>query len=108
MTLHDAYATLKRLGLVATHAAFSTDYLNRGRRYYDHLICSRRPPAADALLSLFVRAKAIAEAFAADPSLAAQATEITAMANAAWVELERRSCSLLPASRKRPAPARVV
>ncbi len=106
--LHDVYTTLKRIGLVANHAAFSTDYLNKGSRYFDHLICSRRAPAVDALLSLFIRTRAIADAFAATPSLAAQASKIAALASTVWMELERRSCALLPASRKRPSPARAA
>ena len=108
MILQDTYAVLKRLGLVTNHAAFSTDFLNKGARYYDHLICSRQRPAVAALLSLFIRSSAIANAFAARPSLASEASEMAALAEALWAELERRSCSLLPASRKRPAPARVV
>ncbi len=108
MILHDAYDTLKRLGLVANHMSFSTDYLNKGPRYFDDLTCSRRAPSVAALLSLFVRFRAIADACTANPSLAAQASEVAAQASKVWVELERRSCSLLPTKRRRPAPIRVV
>ena len=62
MHLRTVYTTLKRLGLVSNHAAFSLDYLNKGARYYDHLICSRRPPSVSALMSLYVRLNAIASA----------------------------------------------
>ncbi len=102
MILHDAYAMLKRLGLVANHASFSADYLNKARRHYDDLICSGRAPSVAALLSLFVRLRAIADAFSAVPSLAAQASEMTALAGTIWAELERRSCALLPSRAKRP------
>ena len=108
MILHDAYATLRRLGLVVNHAAFSTDYLNKAPRHFDDLTCSRRAPSVAALLSLFVRTKAIADALAAVPSLAAQACEMAALASAVWAELEGRSCALLPASRKRRCPARAA
>ncbi len=103
MVLRDAYVALRRLGLVNTHAAFSTAYLNKGARYYDHLICSRKPPAVAALVSLFIRSKAIADAFAAHPSLLHEAAEMAAVAHGIWTELERRCCSLLPERRKRPA-----
>ena len=102
MVLHDAYAALRRLGLVNTHAAFSTGYLNKGARYYDHLICSRKPPSVAALLSLFIRVKAIADAFAAHPSLSHEAVEMATVAHGIWTELEWRCCSLLPSGRKRP------
>ncbi len=105
MILNDAYAMLKRLGLVANHASFSADFLNKAPRHYDDLICSGRAPSVAVLMSLFVRTKAIADAFAARPSLAAQASEMTTLAGTIWAELERRSCALLPASRKRPSPA---
>lgn len=105
MILHDAYAALKRTGLVANHADYSVCYLNKGPRYFDHLVCSRRRPAVDALLSLFVRTRAIADAFGAAPSLAAPAAEMAALADAVWAELERRCCSLLPAKRTRSASA---
>jgi len=102
MVLHDAYEVLRRLGLATTHAAFSAGYLNKGARYYDHLICSRKPPSVAALLSLFIRVKAIADAFAAHPSLSHEAIEMAALADRLWTELERRCCSLLPSGRKRP------
>ncbi len=106
MVLHDAYAALRRIGLVNTHAAFSTAYLNKGARYYDHLICSRKPPAVAALVSLFIRSKAIADTFTAHPSLSHEAAEMAAVAHGIWTEVERRCCSLLPARRKRPAAYR--
>ena len=96
MILHDAYAALKRLGLVANHAAFSTDYLNKAPRHYDDLICSGRAPSVAALLSLFVRVRAIADAFAGSPSVAMHATELDGIAVRIWSELERRCCCLLP------------
>jgi site-specific recombinase len=108
MVLHDAYAALRQIGLVSSHAVFSTGYLNKGARYYDHLICSRKPPAVAALLSLFVRINAIAKAFMANPSLTARASDMAKLARAIWAELEQRSCALLPANRKRPAPVRAV
>jgi hypothetical protein len=108
MPVDDVYSALKRLGLVANHAAYSTDYLNKGSRYYDHLICSRRMPAATALLSLYVRVSAIADAFATKPSLMMEAGQMKGLARVVWLELERRSCALLPARRRRPAPTRVI
>jgi hypothetical protein len=101
MILNDAYAKLRRLGLVADHAAFSTGYLNMGRRYFDDLTCSQRVPSVTALLSLYMRTEAIADAFAANPALTAQACEMATLAHSVWNELEGRSCSLLPARRKR-------
>lgn len=106
MILNDAYTTLKRLGLVSNHAGFSADYLNKAPRHFDDLTCSRRPPSVAALLSLFVRVRAIADAFAAAPGLHAEASEMDALAGAVWAELERRCVSLLPARRPRPASAR--
>jgi hypothetical protein len=108
MPVHDVYAALKRLGLVANHASYSTEYLNMGPRYYDHLICSRRAPAATALLSLYVRVSAIADAFAAKPSLMMEVGQMKGLARVVWLELEQRSCALLPARRRRPAPTRVI
>jgi hypothetical protein len=109
MILHSAYATLRRLGLVANHAAFSTGYLNMSALYYDHLICSRRPAALNALLSLFMRVKAVSDAFATKPHLAPQSAELAALASAIWAELEWRSCSLLArGSRGGAMPARAV
>ena len=101
MILHDAYMTLKRRGLVANYAAYSADYLNKSPRYLSDLTCSRRDPSIAVLLSLFVRVKAIADAFGAVPKLAAQASEIGALAAVVWAELERRTCSLLPPRRTR-------
>src|SRR4051794_28836190 len=100
MDLHATYSTLKRLGLVSNHAAFSLDYLNKGPRYLDHLICSGRPPSVPALMALYVRVNAIASA-RAYPML-------PELAQAIWDELAQRSCSLLPPKRKRPAPTRVI
>jgi hypothetical protein len=108
MVLHIAYAKLRRFGLVTSHSSFSSDYMNKGARYYDHLICSRKPPAIAALLSLFVRLRAISEAFAATPSLTTQASELSALSSAIWEEMERRSCALLPANRSRPSPTKVI
>lgn len=108
MILHDAYSALKRLGLVANHAAFSATYLNKAPRYFDDLICSRRAPGVAALLSLYVRVRAVAGAFAGKPSIAMHAEELEGIAHRLWSELERRSCTLLPVVRKRPAPARVI
>ena len=76
MILHDAYATLKRLGLVATHTAFSSIYLSKAPRYYGDLICSKRPPSVAALLSLFMRFQAIADAYRGNPSVAIHAIEL--------------------------------
>lgn len=108
MILDDVYDTLKRLGLVANHTAFAATYLNKAPRYYDDLICSQQAPSVAALLSLYMRVKAIAHAFAENPSLTAQATEMARLACAVWVELEKRSCSLLPARRARPAPVSII
>ncbi len=105
MILHDAYSALKRLGLVANHAEYSVCYLGKRPRHFDDLVCSRRAPSLAALLSLFMRTKAIADAFAAAPSLPTQASEMATLASAIWAELERRSCVLLPARAKRPAAA---
>ncbi len=101
MILHDAYAALKRLGLVANHAAFSTDYLNKSARHYDDLVCSGRAPSVAVLLSLFVRVRAIADAFAGSPSVAMHAAELDGVAGRIWSELERRCCSLLPGRDRR-------
>ena len=108
MILNDAYAALKRVRLVANHAAFSTAYLNKGPRYFDHLVCSRKRPAVDALVSLLARIRAIADAFSATPSLEAQAAEMAELADALWAELERRCCSLLPERRERSAAAEAL
>ncbi len=102
MILHDAYAALKRLGLVANHAEYSVCYLGKRPRHFDDLVCSRRAPSVAALLSLFMRTKAIADAFSAVPSLSAQASDMAALASTIWAELERRSCALLPSRAKRP------
>ncbi|TDH63304.1 hypothetical protein E2C06_08010 [Dankookia rubra] len=100
MILENAYNTLRRLGFLKNHATFSTEFLNMGARYYDHIICSRRPASFAALLSLFVRVKAVA-----DGSTTVQASEMDALASAIWAELEGRSCALLPARRKKSFPA---
>ena len=105
MILHDAYTALKRLGLIASRAEYSVCFLGKRPRHFDDLVCSRRAPSVAALLSLFMRTKAIADAFAAVPSLATQASEMATLASAIWAELERRSCALLPARAKRPAAA---
>src|SRR3954471_703837 len=96
MDLRATYSTLKRLGLVSNHAAFSLDYLNKGARYYDHLICSRRSPSVAALTALYVRLNAIIASREYPP--------LPELAQAIWAEVEQRSCSLLPPKRKRPAP----
>ena len=101
MILHDAYTALKRLGLVGNHAAFSADYLNKAPRHYDDLVCSGRAPSVAALLSLFVRIRAVADAFAGSPSVAMHATELDGIAGRVWSELERRCCSLLPGRDRR-------
>src|SRR3954453_20672978 len=100
MDLQTAYSTLKRLCLVSHHAAFSLDYLNKGARYYDHLICSRREPSVSALMALYVRLNAIAAV--------RRCPQLPHLAEAIWAEVEQRSCTLLPPKRKRPAPTRVV
>ena len=100
MDVHNAYSKLKQLGFVANHAAFSVDYLNKGPRYYDHLICSRRQPSLSALMALYVRLNAIASA--------RPHPELPKLVRAIWAELEQRSCSLLPVNRYRPAPAWVA
>jgi hypothetical protein len=100
--LHDAYDTLRRLGLVTNHSAYAAGYLNKRPRYYDDLICSQRPPSVAALLSLYVRVRAIADAFADKPSIAMHATELDGIARRIWLELERRCCSLLPDRKHRP------
>lgn len=102
MILHDAYDTLKCLGLVANHATFSTAYLNKAPRYFDDLICSQRAPGVAALLSLHMRMRAIADAFASNPSIAMHAEELDGVAGRIWLELERRCCSLLPSRKHRP------
>ncbi len=106
--LEISLTTLKRMGLVKNHATFSVEFLGRGQRYLADLTCSGRPVAVGALLSLFIRINAIADAFAATPSLSRQATELRELAAAIWAELERRTCALLPARRIRPAPSRVL
>jgi hypothetical protein len=79
--------------------------MNKASRHFDDLTCSRRAPGIAALLSLFVRVRAIANAFAAAPRLEGQAAEVGALAGAVRTELERRSCSLPPAGRTRRRPA---
>jgi hypothetical protein len=106
--LENSFMTLKSMGLVTNHATFSVEFLGRGERYLADLMCSGRPVAVGALLSLFIRISAIADAFAATPSLSKQATELRELAAGIWAELELRTCALLPAGRKRPAPTRVV
>jgi hypothetical protein len=106
--LHDAYATLKRLGLVATHTTFSSIYLSKAPRYYDDLICSKRPPSVAALVSLFMRFQAIADAYSGSPSVAMQAMELNSIARRIWIELERRCCSLLPDHKRRRTASRAV
>ena len=108
MILHDAHAALKRLGLVANHAAFSADYLNKAPRHFDDLICSGRAPSVAALLSLFVRTKAVADALAGSPSVAMHATELDGIAVRIWSELERRCCSLLPGRDRRTGMVRAA
>jgi hypothetical protein len=108
MILHDAYHVLKRLGLVANHAAFATGYLNKRPRYYDDLVCSQRPPSVAALLSLYVRVRAIADAFAGRPPIATHAEELNGIARRTWLELERRCCSLLPDRKHRPCTVRAA
>src|SRR3954471_18743124 len=94
MDLRATYSTLKRLGLVSNHVAFSLDYLNKGARYYDHLVCSRRPPSVSAMMSLYVRLNAIISA--------REYPMLPELAQAIWAELAERSCSLLPSVRRRP------
>ncbi len=106
MILHDAYTALKRLGLVGNHAAFSADYLNKSARHYDDLVCSGRAPSVAVLLSLFVRVRAIADAFAGSPAVAMHATELDGIAVRIWSELERRCCSLLPGRNRRTGTTR--
>ena len=108
MNLLQVYITLKHHKLVSNHIAFSIDYLNKGSRYYDHLICSRKQPAVASLLALYMRVNAIATALATSSGSNSHAAELNDLASAIWMELERRSCALLPANRKRPAPARVT
>ncbi|WP_376766454.1 DUF6626 family protein [Muricoccus pecuniae] len=106
--LHDAYDVLRRCNLVRNHVTFSTAYLNKGARYFDHLICSGRQPGTDALFSLHVRCKAVGEAYLACPVAAERGRELLAMAARAWDEMERRSCSLLSRHRSRLAPTRAL
>ena len=101
--LRDAYDILRRCKLVSNHATFSTTYLNKGARYFDHLICSGRQPALDALFSLHVRCKAVGEAYAVHPAACQLGKELVAIAGRIWDEMERRSCSLLR-RRVRPTP----
>ena len=108
MLITETYALLKRRGLVANHVAFSLDYLNKGPRYYDHLLCSRQTPAIAAMMSLFVRVSAIADALTASPALTMHAAEISELVSAIWEELKRSSCGVLPLSRVRPFPTRVI
>ena len=108
MILHDAYATLKRLGLVATHTAFSSIYLSKAPRYYGDLICSKRPPSVAALLSLFMRFQAIADAYRGNPSVAIHAIELDRIKHQIWMELEQRCCSLLPRRKHCPAASRAA
>ena len=108
MILHDAYAALKRLGLVGNHAAFSADYLNKAPRHDDDLVCSGRAPSVAVLPSLFVRVRAIANAFAGSPSVAMHAAELDGIAGRIWSELERRCCSLLPGRDRRAGTVRAA
>jgi hypothetical protein len=98
--LFTAYATLHRLGLVKNHAVFSDAYLNKGRRYFDHVICSRRPAAVSALVSLYVRVGAIGESLTSLPRYRAQGQELVELARAVWTEIEAHCCSVLPLRRR--------
>ena len=108
MNVYEIYTMLKRSKLVANHLAFSVDYLNKGPRYFDHLICSHRRPSISALMALYIRVNAVATALTTSSALNSHVVELKDLAHAIWMELEQRSCALLPANRKRPAPVRVI
>ncbi|WP_144404575.1 DUF6626 family protein [Belnapia sp. F-4-1] len=101
--LNEALAVLKRVGFVKNHAGFSEDYLNKGPRYYDHLVCSRTEPSISALVSLFIRIRAIADGFVRVQ--AGPAAEMETLAGALWTEIARRCCAVLPQRAKRPGVA---
>lgn len=52
MVADEAYVFLNRAGYVDGHAFFSTAYLGRGPRYYDHLRCSNVNPSVHVLIYL--------------------------------------------------------
>ena len=100
------FTDLKRLGLVANHAAFSLDYLNKGPRYFDDLRCSDWQPSVSALVSLSVRLRAIADTCGHGVVMEHREGELRAMAGVVWLEIEERSCALLTAKQRRRAPVR--
>jgi len=107
MKLGGIFEWLQRTGLAATHTAFSIDWLNMGPRYFDYILCSRRPPAIRALVALHVRLRVIADDAVRFASRSDRA-ELDDLAQQVWLELQCRCCALLPDKRHRPAPIRAT
>jgi hypothetical protein len=64
MTAREAYETLKRLVFVRTHAGFSLDFLLRGHRYFDDVLCSGRALGIAPLATLAFRVRGLRTALA--------------------------------------------
>ena len=89
-TMRIVFQTLKRFKLVRTHRSFSVDYLGRGSRYFDGLVCARKQASIAATVLCLGRVERLAEMHEASGSTVA-ATELRRVVELLWSDLQERN-----------------
>jgi hypothetical protein len=104
MVMLNVFHVLRRFHLARTHKSFSVDFLGRGHRYLDDLICARRSASVEATISCLVRVERLAETYERSGGSSAIAVELRHLVYLLWQNLEERNTiKLHPRRPKMPA-----